>query len=153
MSLNLEDLIPHRPPMVLISRMRELNEERAIGEVDITETSMFFENGHVPAWIGIEYVAQTIAAYSGHLGRFNGGGPAIGLLLGARRYRSTVDGFKAGQTLQVKVEPVLIDGDMGSFKGTIAVEGETVAEVTMTTYKPDEATLRKLKNGTGDAHV
>lgn len=153
MTVSLESLIPHRPPMILLSRVVDLNDQSATSEVEISEGTLFFENGRVPAWIGVEYVAQTIAAYSGHLGRAKGTDPAIGFLLGARRYRCTVPGFELGQTLRVHVEPVLIDGDMGSFKGRIEIAGQTVAEVSMTTYKPDAATLQRLKDSAEVQHA
>lgn len=132
--------------MILLTRMVELSEAQACSEVEILPGSQFLENNQVPSWIGIEYVAQTIAAYSGYLGRQSGKPPSIGFLLGARRYRSKVASFKLGQKLIVKVEPVLIDGDMGSFKGTIEIEGQLVADVSMTTFKPDDETLAKIRH-------
>jgi predicted hotdog family 3-hydroxylacyl-ACP dehydratase len=151
LELILDDFLPHRAPMILLSKIIEVSEASASCQVDITEQSMFFEDGRVPPWVGIEYVAQTVAVYSGNLGAKSGGQPTVGFLLGVRKYRSGVDGFLPGQKLVVKVEPILVDGDIGSFRGVITIADRVVAEVTVTTCKASEELLGKFKRA-GDAH-
>ena len=55
--------------------------------VCIGEDSMFFEPPHgVPGYVGLEYIAQTIAAHGGLRARAVGEPVRIGFLLGTRRY-------------------------------------------------------------------
>ena len=65
--------------------------------------------GKIPAWVGLEYMAQAISAYAGIIARQNGEEPSIGFLLGTRRYDTHVDSFTPGQQLRVNVREVFRD--------------------------------------------
>ena len=54
-------------------------------------------DGGVPAWVGLEYMAQTVAAYSGALGLARGGAVKVGMLLGTREYAADVPRFAPGE--------------------------------------------------------
>ena len=43
----IEKIIPHRAPMLLVDRITELTEEGAVGELDVREDAMFVQ-GHFP---------------------------------------------------------------------------------------------------------
>ena len=137
--------LPHRPPMVLLDEVISINEEKAVCRVKISEKSLFFEQGHVPAWVGLEYIAQTIAAYAGKLSHDKGDAASIGFLLGARRYASEVSRFEDGQVLEIEVFPNYSDGSMGHFKGVIRSGEEVIAEATLTTYQPTPEMLEEMK--------
>lgn len=62
-----EPLIPHRGKMSLLDGMIVVNLEKAISQVEIRPDNLFITANGVPALVGIEYMAQTIAAYSGKL--------------------------------------------------------------------------------------
>ena len=66
---------------------------------------MYWEDAGVPAWAGVEYMAQTIAAHAGVEARARGEPPAIGFLLGTRAYSTSVEKFPNGSKLTVTVEP------------------------------------------------
>jgi predicted hotdog family 3-hydroxylacyl-ACP dehydratase len=111
-----EHFVPHRGAMSLLSRLVTIDAEQALAEVDITPTSMFVQGQGVPAWVGIEYMAQTIAAWAGARSRAAGGEPAIGFLLGSRRYQAEVPVFATGQTLRIHARCELIgDSGLGQF--------------------------------------
>ena len=110
---SVEQLVPHAGNMVLIDRLVSYGEGAAIAEVDVRNDGRFSGNeNQVPAWIGIEYMAQTIAAMAGAIGSEKGGSIKAGLLLGTRRYSCDVAAFDGGQTLTVKVEQWM-HGDNG----------------------------------------
>ena len=80
------DLVPHSGKMSLLDRLVEASSEHAISELTIGPDSLFFEPGQgVPAWIGIEYMAQTIAAFSGFVAKQKQEAVKIGLLVGCRK--------------------------------------------------------------------
>ena len=59
----LEEVMHHRRPMLLLDRVAEFSPLVLRAEVTITSDSEFFSAPHgVPAWIGVEYMAQAIAA-------------------------------------------------------------------------------------------
>ncbi|HTB23017.1 MAG TPA: 3-hydroxylacyl-ACP dehydratase [bacterium] len=103
----LDALMPHRDPMILLTRAAGMEDEAFVAEVDISEHSPFFEEGGVPAWIGLEYMAQTVGLFSGVEGALAGRDVLPGLLLGARTYSSGREQFFAGETLRIVARKVL----------------------------------------------
>jgi predicted hotdog family 3-hydroxylacyl-ACP dehydratase len=99
-----EGLLPHRPPMVLLDGVLEAGDDFLIGEVRIEQGIPFFADGlGVPAWVGIEYMGQAIAALAGLRAERAGEPVGSGLLVGCRRYKSAVAAFAPGRRLEVEV--------------------------------------------------
>ena len=103
------DLLPHAPPMALLSRTLLVSDEAYEAEVDILESSLFCSQGAVPAWVGIEYMAQAIAAFAGAEALRRGEGVKVGFLLGSREYHCSAPYFKVGSTLSIRVKKVIHD--------------------------------------------
>ncbi|WP_307732400.1 hypothetical protein [Massilia sp. MB5] len=79
-------LVPHAGPMALLDRVLEADEESLCAEVAIRADSLFYAEGGVGSWVGIEYMAQAVAAHAGYLARQRGEAVKPGFLLGSRRY-------------------------------------------------------------------
>jgi predicted hotdog family 3-hydroxylacyl-ACP dehydratase len=144
------ELLPHGPEMTLLDSLVEYSPQRSVAKVTITHRSRFLEGAAVPAWVGIEYMAQTIAAHAGYEARLRGGPPAIGFLLGTRAYRSDVGDFPLGSTLTISVEPLVVDPKLGAFQCAIALDG-VVARAVVNTYQPAADELLSLRRGAGTA--
>jgi len=140
------ELLPHGPEMTVIDRLVTYSPERTVAAVEITERSPFFAGTGVPAWVGIEYMAQTIAARAGYEARQRGEPPPIGYLLGTRAYRSSFPEFPLGATLTIAVEPVVIDAQLGAFQCTIAWDRE-IATAVVNTYQPTAHELTDVRRG------
>jgi predicted hotdog family 3-hydroxylacyl-ACP dehydratase len=134
-SVPIGELLPHGPEMTLIERLTEYSPRRSVATVTVTPRSRFVDGGGVPAWVGIEYMAQTIAAHAGYEGRLRGVPPAIGFLLGTRAYRTDIGVFPLGVTLTISVEPLLSDAKLGAFQCAIATD-RVVATAVVNTYQP-----------------
>tara|TARA_R110002110_G_C13412449_1_gene713734 strand:+ start:1235 stop:1714 length:480 start_codon:yes stop_codon:yes gene_type:complete len=133
-----EDLVRHRGQMLLIDRLVETSPSHAIGEVAITSESTFFRTGRgVPAYVGLEYMAQTVAAFDGARRLQSGEPPAIGFLLGTRRYASKVKYFLAETLLSVHVSMVFSEGGMASFECVISSFGEELVTASLNVYRPE----------------
>ncbi|MBL4659640.1 MAG: hypothetical protein JKY19_04740, partial [Alcanivoracaceae bacterium] len=104
-----EDLVPHSGSMLLLDRVLEYGDDWLKAQVEIRKDSMFCENDSVAALVGIEYMAQTIAAFAGKNDKLINKIPSIGLLLGTRKYDSTVDNFPIGTVLDIHVQEMYID--------------------------------------------
>lgn len=141
------ELLPHGPEMTLIDRLVEYSPERSVATVTITTRSRFFEGAGVPAWAGIEYMAQAIAAHAGYEARLRGEPPVIGFLLGTRAYRSELGTFPLGATLTISVEPLVTDSKLGAFQCSIAVDA-VVATAIVNTYQPAADELTAVRRGT-----
>lgn len=140
------ELLPHGPEMTLLDRLVEYSPQRSVATVTIREGSRFAERGGVPAWVGIEYMAQTIAAHAGFEARLRGEPPAIGFLLGTRSYVCTLGAFPIGATLTISVEPVVTEARLGAFQCAIACDG-VVATAVVNTYRPAPEERAALSRG------
>jgi predicted hotdog family 3-hydroxylacyl-ACP dehydratase len=140
------ELLPHGPAMTLIERLTEYSARRSVATVTITPQSRFVESDGVPAWVGIEYMAQTIAAHAGYEGRLRGEPPRIGFLLGTRAYRSEIGVFPLGATLTISVEPLVADAKLAAFQCAIATD-RVVATAVINTYQPTRDELAAARPG------
>ena len=134
------DLLPHGPEMTLIDRLVEYTPQRSVAAVTIRSSSRFCLPPGVPAWVGIEYMAQAIAAHAGYEARLRGEPLAIGFLLGTRDYRCDVREFPLGATLTITVEPLLAEGRLGAFRCSIAADA-VVATAVVNVYRPTSEEL------------
>jgi predicted hotdog family 3-hydroxylacyl-ACP dehydratase len=145
-ALPIGELVPHGPEMTLIERLAEYSPQRSVATVTITAQSRFAEAGGVPAWVGIEYMAQTIAAHAGYEARLRGEPPAIGFLLGTRAYSSEIGAFPLGSKLTISVEPVVTDTKLAAFQCSIATD-RVVATAVVNTYQPTRDELDAVRGG------
>lgn len=137
-----ESLVPHSGNMVFIDRMNEVEETHATSTVLVKNDGLFSgPHDQVPAWVGIEYMAQTIAAWSGFHASKNGENVKIGLLLGTRRYNSNVGFFKVGEQLTVNVKRILQgDNGMASFQCKIT-GSDALVEANLNVFESDEESI------------
>ena len=121
------ELMLHRAPMLLIDRIISHDTGRLLAEVQIAADKTFFDAalGGVPTWVGIEYMAQAIAALSGLKLRNAAMGIELGMLVSCRRYQVSTPVFAAGLTLQIVVEELA-----GANTGMAAYRCEIVARDT-----------------------
>ena len=148
-SWTLEELIPHRPPMMLIDAVEDFRpEEKSLtARVTIAPEQIFFFNGAaseaggVPNWVAIEYMAQTCAALAGcwdrHVAPDRPARP--GLLLGTRKLSLGLDRFEAGRTYHVTAVNAFSDADAASFECAIRDDtGAEVATAVLSAYRPPD---------------
>jgi predicted hotdog family 3-hydroxylacyl-ACP dehydratase len=120
---DLEILLPHRAPMLLLSEVVDYDEQIVIALVHITRDSPFFDAAFsgVPSWVGVEYMAQTIAIWAGYQQRIQGKPVRPAFLLGCRSYVCNTAVFPAGITLELSAKPVYQDDSgIGAFDCVIA---------------------------------
>jgi predicted hotdog family 3-hydroxylacyl-ACP dehydratase len=132
----LADLVPHRPPMLLLDQVLAASDTTLSASLTIHAGSEFLEAEGVPAHIGIEYMAQACAAFAGSRASREGTAPRIGFLLGSRRFAMHRPWYRLGEVLRVSVTLVYQDEAMGSFTGRIEVAGDLAAEADLTVYEP-----------------
>ncbi|MDR0700923.1 MAG: hypothetical protein LBF61_00705 [Azoarcus sp.] len=113
--LPIADYLAHRGRIVLLDRVLELSAERILCAVTLREDSPFCRAGRVPAYVGIEYMAQSVGALMGWHARNRGELPKIGFLTSVRKFSfaGEADGFSVGATLTVEAREVLRDDDSG----------------------------------------
>lgn len=136
----IRSLVPHAGPMVLLDRLISVDQENLCAEVAIHPGSLFCGADGVGAWVGIEYMAQAIAAYAGHAAKLRGEPVKIGFLLGSRRYECSRPVFAVGSVLRVHVQRVLqSENGLGSFECHIDEMEQRLATATVTVFQPANA--------------
>lgn len=134
-------LLPHGPEMTLLDALVSSTDASTVARVHVTPASKFAESDGVPAFVGIEYMAQTIAARVGYEAYQRCLPPPIGFLLGTRSYVCEQPTFPFGTTLTIRIIPLLVDRGFGSFECTIESDS-IVASAVLNTYQPDPESLK-----------
>ncbi|AMK79098.1 3-hydroxylacyl-ACP dehydratase [Methylomonas methanica] len=108
--------------MVLLDRVLEVGDDHIVVELNVRADGLFSSvDQQVPAWVGLEYMAQAIAAYSGYQRRRRGEAIGLGFLLGTRYFECSVGSFPCGAKLTVRAEKIIeAANDMSVFDCTIA---------------------------------
>lgn len=137
-------LLPHAAPMVLLDRVLSADDESLCAEVAIRAETLFCDGRGVGAWVGVEYMAQAIAAHAGYGAQQRGDPVKVGFLLGARRYECTRPHFAVGSVLHVHVKRTLqSDNGLGAFECRINDAddplGTAAATATITVFQPHNA--------------
>jgi len=135
----LADLVPHSGKMSLLDQVIDITDNGLKAVVQVTDKSMFVEPQGVSSIIGIEYMAQAIAAYSGSQERLKNEKPKLGFLLGARNYSASVGYFPLGTRLIVEVQlEMKADNGLNVFYGTL--RSDTIeASARLNVFQPDNA--------------
>jgi predicted hotdog family 3-hydroxylacyl-ACP dehydratase len=131
------ELVPHRPPMILIDEILDIGEKSLSARVALTERSPFVEDGKLPALVTLEYMAQSIAAFAGAARRAEGKPVRLGLLIACREMELDVDSLSVGDELEVTVNQVWTDEQLGSFDCLVTRRGEKISRATLSVYQGD----------------
>jgi predicted hotdog family 3-hydroxylacyl-ACP dehydratase len=138
------ELVPHRPPMLLLDRVLSYDGECVVCETVLGPQSPFAEQGEVPAVVGIEYMAQAIAAGAGLSAREKGDDAGkMGFLLGCRSLSIAVDSFQVGDRLTIEARRTWGENQIGSFACKVQRGAEVLVEGALTVYQgplPEEMT-------------
>ena len=145
----IEELIPHRGTMLLLDRVVEFEGEIAVAEYTPRRQAWYAdESGNMPPWIGIELMAQTVAAHVALTKKKQGRSPKMGALLGTRSYHATAKSFTAVSPLRIRVQLLFDDASsgLGAYGCTIEQEGAIVANATLKVYEPEDFELYMEEN-------
>ena len=136
---DLESLMVHRAPMLLLDELLEYGGDFAISTVEVRPDMLFVEEDGLPCWVGIELMAQTVSLLAGMRGKLNGQTPQIGFLLGTRRFHAPMSHFPMGSRLRIHVQESFIDGNkLGQYDCRIDSEQGSI-EAKLNVYQPSDA--------------
>lgn len=112
-------VIPHKPPMLLIDRLLEVNERASVSETTLRPDMIFVdENGLLDAAAYPEIISQAVAAQEGFR-RCGGRNPmAEGLLLGIKELE-VFGAAIVGDTLRIVLNKKTKFGDFGIITGEV----------------------------------
>ena len=141
----IEQLIPHRWPFLLVDRIVEEDRERGYirGEKAVTATEWYFQ-GHfpglpvMPGVLQVEALAQTMAVY---VARTEGFGSRMGLFaaIDEVRFKRLV---QPGDRLSLEITMEKLGRRMGRGRAVASVDGEVACEGILSFIIPPEGALR-----------
>ena len=135
----IEEVVPHRGSMLLVERVLAWDSEHATVAARPQGDAWYAEDGAMPSWIGIELMAQAIAAHVGLVARSKGEAPKPGVLLGTRQFRASRTHFMAGVELMVKARVSYRDETgLAAYDATIDLDGAEIASANVTVYEPPD---------------
>lgn len=119
--------------MRLLACILDHSATETVCRVEIDPDSLFVEaDGSVPAWVGLEYMAQCAAAHAGLRARERGEPAKVGFLIGCRRLEFRTRGYRVGQSLTAVARHVWGQSELASFacrledarSGAVLLEGQ-----------------------------
>lgn len=141
----IEALIPHRWPMLMVDRIVEYDADakRIVGVKGISAAE-WWAQGHfpglpiLPGVLQVEALAQTMAVY---VAKQPGFGDRIGLFaaIDETRFKRVV---VPGDVLRLEVSMEKLGSRMGRGRGVASVDGEVACEATLSFIIPPEGVLR-----------
>ncbi len=135
------ELITHSGDKVLLDQVLGYDAEKLQAEATVKADSVYLKSGSEPAWIGLEYMAQAVAAFAGIRARQASGQPRVGMLIGTRRYSVQVANFPVGLRLLIDTQ-VLLEDDNGLCVFQCAItdqaSGSVIAECNLNAYQPND---------------
>lgn len=137
--VHIHDVVPHRGRMLFVDKLLASNVDSVAVSAEIRATNLFADADGVPTWVGIEYMAQAIAAWAGCKALARNEPARIGFLLGTRRYETRCQHFPIGAQLRVEATRELFgDNGLGMFSCRI-LDGETVlASAQISVFEPPD---------------
>lgn len=141
MSLHpIENVLPHTAPMILIDSIDSYDENIGRCSVTITPISNFYnaDTQTVPSHVGIEYMAQSIAAYANANQVDNGADVAIGFLVSSRKYKMHCTGFKLHSKLTIEVEKLYSEENgLSAFECVIKEDDIILVDAKINVFQPE----------------
>jgi predicted hotdog family 3-hydroxylacyl-ACP dehydratase len=125
--------------MILLGAVESFDADSITAQLQVKPGGLLNSpDGSLPAWVGIEIMAQTVAAFAGCQARQAGQPVELGFLLGTRRFQCNVEHFPAGSRLRIHaLRSLQDDNGMGVFE--CHLDGPGIhAEARLNVYRAPE---------------
>nr|WP_298413066.1 hypothetical protein [uncultured Halomonas sp.] len=130
--------VPQSQGMCLLDHIVAVDNDGLQADVTPNAESIFAIDAGIPAWIGLEWLAQAVAAWAGWHARTHRQPPAIGFLIGSKRFETLHEHLAIDHTYRVSIHlDFRADNGLGHFQGEIQDdEGVRLAHGTLTVFQP-----------------
>lgn len=129
-SVNILDLIPQRPPFIMIDCLTHFDPVITSSRFTVRDNNLFFSEGRLLASGLIENIAQTCAARIGYINRLSNEVIKLGFIGAVRNlkiYKTSLTGDTIYTTITVKEEVF----QMTLVDAVVKLNDETIAEAEM----------------------
>ncbi|MCE1115964.1 MULTISPECIES: hotdog family protein [Pseudomonas] len=149
----LAELLPHAGDMILIEQIDSCDDEQIHTRTTVRPGGLFNRaDGSLPAWLGLELMAQSVAAFAGCRARRLGLPVELGFLLGTRKFECAVEHFPVGAELLIHAQRSLEDDNgMGVFECHLRGPG-IHATARLNVYRPPQPDRYLAEAGPEEPH-
>ena len=134
----IEQVLPHRGEMLLLDRVLTADDLTLVAEYCVRPDAWYSNaNAAMPAWIGIELMAQAVAAHVALDATRAGGTARLGVLLGTRSYLAHCAEFEADCMLRIEAREVLrTEGGHRAYECLIVQQTQMRAQAVIKVFQP-----------------
>ena len=144
----IEELIPHRGPVVLLDRILRHDSTSTDAQVSVADQRWLKrDDGSVASWLAVEYMAQCVAAHEGLIALEEGRPPPSGFLVGVTGLRLEAFEFASDARLRVSSRRVRGRPALGALSHQCRLALEDFGEENSGANPNGEATGRLLAEG------
>lgn len=145
----IETLLPHRGTMLLLDRVTAFANETLSAEYRVRGDAWYADaDARMPVWIGLELMAQAMAAHAALSAQHHGGPPQPGVLLGSRQYQAFCAAFEANTVLKVEVQQILALADGNQAYDCALWQGdELAAKAVLKVFQPPDFSAFMQRHG------
>lgn len=145
-------LMPHGGKMMLLQQVIDYDDDSLSAYAEVTHKHIFADEGCLPSWTAMEFMAQGVAAWAGCMGQRTGEPVRLGFLLGTRKLCLHFDALALPATLYVSIKASLQDSNgFGVFDSVLWLCDEQknpiqlLAEGALNVYSPKEDVVNGVK--------
>jgi predicted hotdog family 3-hydroxylacyl-ACP dehydratase len=140
------EYLPHEAPMVMLDQVHLVSVDHVICSVQVDASGLlapFLDaDGQLPAWFGLEIMAQTVGVSGGWQALTANAGqqsPGMGMLLGSQAYHCDVAAFASGSCLFCEARLAQRSGALSSYECTLKVNDQVLAQARVNTWQATDA--------------
>lgn len=139
-SVPIEELLPQQGIMRLLDCVHAWEPDSIVASATCDPSAWYADDvGGMPSWLGIELMAQAIAAHVNLLSRQQGNSIRRGVLIGTRGYCADPTRLSRDTRLTVRANVVFRDDSgLGAYDCSIESGTDTIAQATIKVFEPDD---------------
>lgn len=136
--LNIEDFIPHREPILIISEVIEINEESAITGAVVKSSWPLYDGNAVNSLVLIEAIAQTAALVEGYKKKKQGKAGVKGWLVGIKSAEFKQETLPVDTILVIAVKSLYSFDNYAVIEGTVKCGDDVLAVAVLQALRMDD---------------
>ena len=136
--INIEDYIPHRKPIRIISEVVEMKEKSAITRAVVKSSWPLYDGNAVNSLVLIEAIAQTAALIEGHKKKKQGKAGAKGWLVGIKSAEFKQATIPVDTRLIIAVKSLYSFDNYGVIEGTVKSGEDVLAVAVLQALRMDD---------------
>jgi predicted hotdog family 3-hydroxylacyl-ACP dehydratase len=140
--VNIEDLIPHREPIRIISEVIEISDDSAITGAVVKSSWPLFDGDAVNSLVLIEAIAQTAALVEGYKRTKEGKGGVKGWLVGIKSADFKQSNIPLNTRIVVSVKSLYSFDNYGVIEGKVKCGNDLLAVAVLQALRMDDDTLK-----------